>query len=267
MPTENIADTSKPNSGRIYDYILGGHHNFEVDRQAADRVIQLLPFTPKTTRLQRWCLHDIAVELTQKRGFDVIVDFASGLPTNDHLHQIVPAGTTVIYSDWDPIIVEYAHEILQGVPNVYFFQADARRPEELLNYPEVQKILGGRKDVALVLWGIAAYLTDEDLAHVLQYLHTWASPKSLCAFNAQFATADPNNPAIQQVLAIYAKMGSQVFLRPLERYLELVQPWRPNEQGFITLLEWHGFDRSEMSQDDLRAIGPSGGGYGAYLVK
>ncbi len=28
----SIADTSAPNAGRIYDFLLGGHHNFEVDR-------------------------------------------------------------------------------------------------------------------------------------------------------------------------------------------------------------------------------------------
>ena len=267
MPAESITDTNKPNSGRMYDYILGGHHNFEMDRQAADRVLKLLPFTPKTARLQRWCLQDVAVELTQKRGFNVIVDFASGLPTNDHIHQVVPEGATVIYSDWDPVVVEYAHDILKGVPNVHFFQADIRRPEELLNRREVQSILGGRQDVALVVWGIPGYLSDQDLAHVMRYLYDWSDAKTVCAFNAQFASADLSNPAIQQVLAIYEKMGSSVYLRSLEAYQQLIQPWRADDKGFVPLLEWHGFDPSEMTEEDLQAIGSTGGGYGAYLVK
>ena len=267
MPIESIMDTTKPNAGRIYDYTLGGHHNFEVDRQAADRVIKLLPFTPKTARLQRWCLQDLAVELTQKRGFDMIVDFASGLPTNDHIHQVVPEGTTVIYSDWDPVVVEYAHDILKGVPNVHFFQADVRRPEELLNRREVQDILGGRRDVALVAWGISAYLGEEDFAHALRYLYDWSDAKTVCALNAQFASADLSNPAIQQVLALYEKMGAPVYIRPLEKYQQLIQPWRADDKGFVSLLEWHGFDQSEMTEEDLQAIGSTGGGYGAYLVK
>ena len=60
MAKESIIDDSKPNAGRMYDYYLGGNHNFEVDRQAADQVIQLLPFAPKGARLQRWSLQDIA---------------------------------------------------------------------------------------------------------------------------------------------------------------------------------------------------------------
>src|SRR3954465_2141329 len=133
MTTESIIDTSKPSAGRIYDYILGGHHNFEVDRQAADQIMHHVPFITKAMRLQRWCLQDLALELTEKRGFDIIIDFASGLPTNDHIHHVVPAGTTVIYSDFDPMVVEYSREILANTSNIYFFQADARRPEELLN--------------------------------------------------------------------------------------------------------------------------------------
>src|SRR5512143_2542931 len=103
MPQDNIVDASKPSAGRMYDYYLGGNHNFEVDRQAADQVLKIMPFVAKGARLQRWTLQDIAIELGEKRGYDVIIDFASGLPTMDHIHYKVPKGTTVIYSDSDPV--------------------------------------------------------------------------------------------------------------------------------------------------------------------
>ncbi|NIN68603.1 MAG: hypothetical protein GTO63_28640, partial [Anaerolineae bacterium] len=65
-----------------------------------------------------------------ERGLETIMDFASGLPTMDHLHTAVAPGTTVIYSDRDPVCVEYGREILGDTPNVHYFQADCRRPEE-----------------------------------------------------------------------------------------------------------------------------------------
>ncbi|HTP07537.1 MAG TPA: SAM-dependent methyltransferase, partial [Anaerolineae bacterium] len=185
MPEESIIDTSRPNAGRIYDYLLGGSHNFEVDRQAAEQLRSLLPFSEKFVRLQRWALQDLAVELTERRGFDVIIDFASGLPTNDHLHYKVPSNTTVIYSDYDPVVVEYAHDILKDTPNVYFLHADARQPEDLLNRSEVTQILKGRRDVALITWGVSTFLTDEDLAHIAQAFYHWAGAHSCWAYNAQ----------------------------------------------------------------------------------
>jgi hypothetical protein len=41
-------DTSKPNIARIYDYWLGGKDNFAVDRQQAERSLELCP------GLSRW---------------------------------------------------------------------------------------------------------------------------------------------------------------------------------------------------------------------
>src|ERR1700690_4535790 len=119
MPQDNIVDSSKPSAGRMYDYYLGGNHNFEVDRQAADQVLKAAPFLQKLMLLQRWSLQDIAVELTEKRGFDVVIDFASGLPTNDHIHYKVPKSTTVSVSDSDPMDAEYALEVRKDTSNGY----------------------------------------------------------------------------------------------------------------------------------------------------
>ncbi len=268
MPEPTITDTSKPNAGRIYDYLLGGHHNFEVDRRAAEQLMKLAPFAAKAARLQRWCLQDVAAELTEKRGFDIIVDFASGLPTQDHIHTVVPKGTTIIYSDRDPITVEYGREILGDAPNLYYFQADARRPEELLNRPQVQEILKGRHDVAVVYWGVSAFFTDEEMSHVAHYLYEWADDKKNCwAFQAQLSTIDVNNPEVAQSLKIYERTGEPLHLRPLEKYKQLILPWHADEKGFITALEWHGLDEREMSPEDLKVFGPGGGSYRSYLVK
>ena len=267
MPKESIVDASIPSAGRMYDYLLGGHHNFEVDRKAAEQVLQYLPFTPKMARLQRWCLQDIARELTLVRGHDVLIDFASGLPTQDHLHTVVPPGTTVIYSDYDPVVVEYAQEILGETPGVYFFEADARRPEELLNRPEVLKILNDRRDVAIIYWGVALFLTDDEVAHAARVLFDWSSETSCWAFNAQGADVNPDNPAILTVRKIYEQMGSPGHPRSKQRYLDIVKPWLPNSSGFISLLDWHGFEQSELSNEDRDAFGPTGAGYGAYLIK
>lgn len=266
MSQESIIDTSKPNAGRIYDYLLGGSHNFEVDRQAAEQLVKLIPFLPKGMRLQRWCLQDIAQNLTETRGFDIIVDFASGLPTNDHIHIVVPPNTEVIYTDYDPVVVEYAKEILKDTPRTLFIQSDARHPEELLQNSKVTEILQGRKDVAIVTWGLSAFVADEDISRMAKVLYDWSAPNSVWAFNAQAANANVNDPSVAKLLAIYKQMGTPFTIRSVERYIELLKPWRP-ESDFIPLLEWHGFDQSQMTEEDRIAAGPGGGGYGAYLVK
>jgi hypothetical protein len=257
---ESLIDTSRPSAGRIYDYWLGGNHNFDIDRQVADQVANLLPFVSKMVRLQRWCLRNLAIDLTYQRGFDVIVDFASGLPTQDHIHHKAKPGTTIIYSDLDEITVDCGCGILGDTPDVYYFHADARRPENLLNDLRVKRILGERQNVALIYWGIGAGLTDEELAHA-------AGPQSCLAFNAQAADLNPDHPATKRAIEIYKQMGMPANIRSLEKYEQLLQPWCTGDKGFVPLLEWHDLDRSLMTEDDVKAWGESGGGYGAYLTK
>lgn len=267
MSPESIIDDSKPNAGRMYDYFLGGFHNFAIDRQAGDQVLKLLPFAPKFARLQRWSLQDVAMEVEQ-RGYDVIIDFASGLPTNDHIHHKVSPETTVIYSDRDPVVVEYALDILKDAsPNVYFLQADACKPDELFRRSDVQQILNGRRKVAFMYWGVSVFLSDDDITHALHAMYDWAAPGSCLAFNAQGADANMDDPAAKQAAAIYEQMGTAVYARTLAQYKELVKPWQLDGKGFISLLEWHGFEQSLLSQEDVSVYGPFGGGFGAYLIK
>lgn len=38
--------TTKPNPARMYDYYLGGYHNFAIDREAAYAAIAIWPELP-----------------------------------------------------------------------------------------------------------------------------------------------------------------------------------------------------------------------------
>lgn len=267
MSQSNIMDTTRPNAGRMNDYYLGGNHNFEVDRQAAAQIFQVFPFAPKGARLQRWCLQDMAKTLTNEYGFDTIIDFASGLPTQDHIHHAVPKGTTVIYSDYDPVTVEYSKEILKDIPDTHYFRADIRQPEELLNRPEVLKILAGNRNVAMIAWGIALFLTDTELAHIMKYLYKWSGKNSCLAFNLQGGIDNLEDLSILQMQAIYQQLGAPIYFRKPERFLELITPWKPNEKGVVDLFTWHGLDESTMTQEEKEAFDSGSGGFGVYLVK
>ena len=267
MPQPSFIDAGKPNAGRIYDYLLGGSHNFDVDRVTGDRVRQFVPFLPKAMRLQRWCLQDLAVELSGARQYDVIIDFASGLPTSDHIHHVVRPGTTVIYSDYDPVVVEYAHEILAGAENCYYFMADICRPEELLDRQEVLALVGESRRVAFIFWGISGFLSDEELCSTIRYLYDWSGSEACLCFNAQAAGAALTEPGMAQLVRIYDQMGVALHARTIQDYEALLRPWLPDENGFCTLLNWHGMGEEAMTEEDKQGWGLSGGGYGVYLAK
>jgi len=246
MPEKTISDASVPNAGRMYDYLLGGHHNFEIDRQVGEQMRELMPFLPTVMRLSRWCLQDVARTLTEERGFETIIDFASGLPTMDHLHTAVAPGTTVIYSDHDPVCV------------------DCRRPEELLARSEVEEILGGNRHVVFVYWGVSMYLTDEDISHAARTLYDWSDETSCLAFYV--SGADPESPDQAKGIEMFRQWGQEMHLRPLEVFKELIAPWRPDELGYRSMEEWHGIEVA-MGEEALKDFTAGGGGHGVYLVK
>lgn len=260
-------DVNKPNAGRMYDYFLGGSHNFESDRQAAAQVIKLLPWVPKFARLQRACLQDVGEELSNTRGYDVIIDLASGLPTQDHIHKVAKPGTLVIYSDRDPLVVEYGREVLKDTENAYIFESDARTPDVLLNNPKVIELLKGRRDVALVLWGVTGFMTEAEIEGTVKSLYNWAGPKSTFAFMAQGTDVATDNPKIAEIMTLYQRMGTPLLPKPMAEYYDLIKPWRLDPPGWVSLLNWHNLDEDIMTAEDKGMWTNSGGGYGAYLVK
>lgn len=255
-----------PNTARMYDYYLGGTHNLEADRKAASEVDSYAPFVGYVARLQRACLKDIPAELG-RRGFDLLIDFASGLPTQDHLHENAPESMAVVYADLDPVIVEYSREILGDTPNVHYLYTDMRNPLTLLHEPVIQQLLHEGRKPAFVIWGICLFLSDEEIDTITNTLYDWAPPGTHIAFNVPLVDMNKNNEAVIKFLKTYEDLNEPIYVRSLEKVRQIVQPWKPDERGFVSFLDWHGLDPSSMTPDDLDAVGPTGGGYAVYLVK
>ena len=236
----SIADSGKPNAGRIYDYLLGGNHNFEVDRQAAEQVVKLMPFFPRLFKLVRWFLGE-AVRRLGEEGYTQFIDFASGLPTVDHIHEVAPQGTKVVYSDIDPVTVAYAHEIIKDNPNVRYGVCPAQKPQELLGSPLVTQFIEAGRRVAIGFNGVAYFLTDQELANSLKVLYDWAGRGSrLFLCDIGFEEAEVSTSAGKNMVALYQKLGQPVYLRSPKTLETLVQPWKVREPGIQPLEKWIG---------------------------
>ncbi len=244
----SIADASKPNAGRIYDFLLGGNHNFEVDRQAAQGILQLIPVLPKLAKLIRWFLGE-AVRRLSNEGFRYFIDFASGLPTVDHIHHIARAGSRIIYSDVDPVTVAYGQDIVKDNPNVRYVVCNAENPLSLLESQEVKDLLGSERKVVIGFNGIAWFLPDEKIARSLEILYEWAAPGS------KLFMTDAHIPSVgqqaQEIAEIYAKMNQPYFARVLGTIKRLVGPWQVAAPGFLELEEW--VDMSLSAGADLKS--------------
>lgn len=85
-PVEQI-QTGTAHPARVYDYLLSGRDNYQVDRDAAEAVLAFLP-QARAAALANRAFMRRAVRTLIEDGIEQFVDVGTGLPSPDH-----PAGT------------------------------------------------------------------------------------------------------------------------------------------------------------------------------
>ncbi len=149
-------DISVPSVSRIYDYYLGGSHNFEVDREAARKAMGFMPGLPKIMQANRAFMRR-AVRYAADEGITQFLDIGSGIPTFGNVHEVAQAavpGARVVYVDHDPVAVAHSQAVLAGNEDADMAAADLRRPEEILASPQLERLIDLNRPVALLLVAI-----------------------------------------------------------------------------------------------------------------
>lgn len=157
-------DISVPSVSRIYDYYLGGSHNFEVDREAARKAMEFLPGLPKIMQANRAFMRR-AVRFAVDEGLTQFLDIGSGIPTFGNVHEVAQQaspGARVAYVDHDPVAVAHSRAVLDGNPDTAIVTADLRKPREILQSAEIGDLLDLTKPVALLLVAVLHFIEDAD---------------------------------------------------------------------------------------------------------
>jgi hypothetical protein len=143
------AGVDKPSAARVYDYSLGGTHNFAADRAIVEALNAAVPSFSLVPRTNRAFLHR-AVRYLIDVGIRQFLDIGSGIPTRGNVHQIAQQaapGARVVYVDIDPIAVAHSQTILAGNPTRWQF-------EELLARTPTPLTLRTRAQIAQMFSGL-----------------------------------------------------------------------------------------------------------------
>ena len=162
-------DTTKAHGARVYNYLLGGQANFEVDREAAERAYAAWPggiaAVRADVREHRAALGRVVRYLVSEAGVTQFLDIGSGLPQEDSVHEValreVP-DARVVYVDRDPAVLAHANELLRGTPEglVSYVYGDLRNPQSILG--EAATTLDLSQPAAVLLFGILHFFGDAD---------------------------------------------------------------------------------------------------------
>lgn len=232
---------SRPSPSRMYDYFLGGSNNFPVDRQTAERALAIYPDVALVARANRGFLRR-AVRFLLASGIYQFLDIGSGIPTAGNVHEIVhehdPAAH-VVYVDSDPVAVEYSRAVLEGVASASVIQADARRPNDILTHPDVQRLLNFREPVAVLLVALLHFIPDDTQAYSVVHTLRDALPSGSYVVVSHITFDGAAREPIAQVERLYsgttnsAKARSRAQMGAFFERLELEEP------GLVYAPLWH----------------------------
>jgi hypothetical protein len=254
-----------PNAARIYDFLLGGKDNFAADRDAAARLLEVLPGSAQACRANRDFLQR-AVRYLSAAGIRQFIDVGSGLPTAGNVHEVAheadPA-TRVAYADYDPTVLAHARALLETSPAVTVVDGDLRKPGDILAHPDLTRLIDFRQPVAVLLVAVLHFLTDDEHPHeVVRELTGPLVPGSYLALT--HVTADHVSPAAAATAQkVYSGASAPVTARTraqVTRFfdgLTLVQP------GVADVSTW----RADIPPARPRRTAPPAYIYGGIAVK
>ncbi|MGP4003794.1 SAM-dependent methyltransferase [Streptomyces sp. 8N706] len=252
-------DTSRPHPARMYDYYLGGRDNYQVDREAAERVVAEIPEIHAAARMNRAFL-ERAVRFVVERGMRQIIDIGTGIPTSPNPHEIareIAPDVRVAYIDNDPIVASHAGARLVGTPDTGFALADVRKPESILEHPTVRELIDFDRPVAVLLAAVLHFVTDEEApARVVATLSEALPAGSHLVLS--HVTTDCHPGGIPGVLEVYENATATLNPRSHAEILPFFEGFRVLEPGLVQVPLWRP-DSSPPPAGALSGIGFYGG--------
>jgi hypothetical protein len=242
----------RPNVARMWDYFLGGAHNFAVDREAAEQAIKLYPDVRLVAQANRAFLRR-AVQFLTASGITQFLDIGSGIPTAGSVHEVAQRAhpdVRVVYVDIDPVAVAHSRAILQDVPTASAIQADARQPEELLTHPEVRRMLDWTRPIGVFLLALLHFVPDD--AEAMRIVRTLQEAMPSGSYLViTHGTTEQLEEAGAQVEQLYRGATSPIHFRTREQITRFFEGFELVEPGLVYVPLW----RPE-SEDDLLLDNP-----------
>ncbi|MER7930921.1 SAM-dependent methyltransferase [Streptomyces sp. NPDC093272] len=243
-------DISVPSVSRIYDYYLGGSHNFEVDREAARKAMAHLPGLPKIMQANRAFMRR-AVRYAAGAGIEQFLDIGSGIPTFGNVHEVAQAarpGAHVVYVDHDPVAVAHSEAVLAGNEGADVVAADLRKPQEILSSPQVERLIDLNRPVALLLVAILHFVEDADDPYgtVAQLRDALAPGSLLILTHASYERIPLAPERAESAVDVYKDIRNPLIMRSRDEIARFFEGYDMVEPGLVPMPHW----RPESAPED-----------------
>lgn len=247
-------DSRRPSVARVYDFLLGGAHNFASDRDLATGLLRVEPQARELARANRAFLRR-AVRTLAAAGVAQFVDIGSGIPTQGNVHEVaqsVNPQARVVYVDNDDVAVAHSRSILAGNDRAAILQADMRGPDGILESPELTKLIDLSEPVAfLLVAALHLVKADEDPAGIARTLRDAAAPGSHLVISHLTHDAQPGKTAA--IGKLYDRATSPAVARSHAEILGFFDGWELLDPGLVYVPLWRP-DEGDAVDDPERFL-------------
>ncbi|WP_326948519.1 SAM-dependent methyltransferase [Amycolatopsis sp. NBC_01307] len=233
-------DIKLPSAARVYDWLLGGSHNFDADRVVGERVMAVLPSGRQVAASNRAFLRR-AVRYMIDQGVTQFLDLGSGIPTVGNVHEVAQAldpACRVVYVDYDEVAVAHSRLILEGNRDAVVVEADLCRPQTVLTDPDVRALLDFDRPIGLLMVAVFHFVPD-DLrpAEIVADYRAALPPGSFVALS--HLTADHAPREMAAVADAMRHSRDPMYFRPYSDVAALFDGLELVEPGVVSAPLWH----------------------------
>jgi len=230
----------------MYDYLLGGNHNFAVDRALAEQVLAAQPQVRRTALANRAFLRR-TVLFMMENGVRQFLDLGSGIPTVGNVHEIAQEAdptARVVYVDSERVAVSHSRLMLEGNDNAAVVHADITRPALVLDDPVTKELIDFDQPVGILAFTIGHYVLEDAVGVFGAYQDACApgSHLALSHLTNDFTTFDGD-----EITEFMKRSQNNVKPRTRAEVLELFRDWELVEPGLVTTSQWRPEQESDVS--------------------
>src|SRR5579859_491543 len=244
----------RPNVARMYDYFLGGAHNFAVDRQAAEELYKLFPDLPLIAQANRAALRR-AVQALGQAGVDQFLDIGSGIPTAGPVHEIaqrVNPRARVVYVDVEPVAVAHSRALLQSVPNTAALRGDVRHADEFVERADVRELIDFDRPIGVLLVALLHFVPEDDIAYATVRSLRDAIPSGSYIVITHAATEQNEQGRLNTVEELYQHASSPFHFRSRAQIEAFFDGFELVEPGLVYIPLWRPESDEDLLLDDPR---------------
>ncbi len=253
QPPEVDIDTTVARPARVHSYLAGGDGHFAADREAVDRVAEVLPEGVETARRSVSTMAafqaGVVRYLVASVGVTQILKLGTAVPAGEDLHEVALAAAPdeataravrVVYVGSDPVVLAHAHALRRGSRKgtTAYVHGTLGDPEAILR--EASATLDLARPVAMVLPSTLNFVPDErDPYGIVARLVAAVAPGSYLAI--AHITHDPTRgERATEAAERFSKMLAEPFVvRGADEIAQFFDGLSLLEPGLVTIDRWH----------------------------